>query len=198
MRKLILSILVLMLSLTAMADEQSKAALQRVARYVEALGAYDAEFKVTAGEYKVSGEYSVAGDSYYIKLDAAEVYSDGKVRYEIDHNREEINVDNVDLTSRNVLDNPTRCFDFVDSGYESDVFSQSDGEITIHLRSTDPAIEGDIYLTSDTTSGCPHRLEYKLYDDIIVVDVTSLEKRKEKIAIFDRAKFKDYEMIDFR
>ncbi len=198
MRKLILSILVLMASLTAMADEQSKAALQRVARYVESLGAYDAEFKVTAGEYKASGEYSVAGDSYYIKLDAAEVYSDGKVRYEIDHSREEINVDNVDLTNRNVLDNPTRCFDFVDSGYESDVFSQSDGEITIHLRSTDPAIEGDIYLTSDTASGCPHRLEYKLYDDVIEVDVTSLKRRKEKIMDFDRAKFKDYEMIDFR
>ena len=140
----------------------------------------------------------MSGDNYSITLDAAEVYSDGKVRYEVDHNREEVNVDNVDLTSRNVLDNPTRCFDFVDSGYESDIFAEKDSQITIHLRSTDAAIEGDIYLTIDTTSACPQRLEYKLYDDIIVVDVISLEKRKTKINSFDKSKYKDYEIIDFR
>ncbi len=198
MRKLILSTLVLMLSLSAMADEQSKAALQRVARYVEALGAYDAAFKVSAGEFQASGEYAVAGDSYYIKLDAAEVYSDGKVRYEIDHNRGEINVDNVDLASRNVLDNPTRCFDFVDSGYESNIHAQSGGQQTIHLRSTDATIEGDIYLTVDVATGRPRKLEYRLYDDVIVVDVLSLAKRTQSIGRFEKSKYKDYEMIDFR
>ena len=59
MRKLILLTLVLMVSLSAVADEQSAAALQRVARYVEALGAYDAQFKVSAGEYQAAGSYAV-------------------------------------------------------------------------------------------------------------------------------------------
>ena len=198
MRRVILSALALFVCVSAVADEQSKAALQRVAHYVEALGAYDAKFKVEAGDYKAEGSYAVSGDNYYITLDEAEVYSDGKVRYEVDHNREEVNVDNVDLTSRNVLDNPTRCFDFVDSGYESDVFEQNGSQQTIHLRSTDAAIEGDIYLTIDAASACPQRLEYKLYDDIIVVDVISLEKRKTKINSFDKSKYKDYEIIDFR
>lgn len=198
MRRVIFPVLALFVCVSAVADEQSKAALQRVARYVEALGAYDAKFKVEAGDYKTEGSYAVSGDNYYITLDEAEVYSDGKVRYEVDHNREEVNVDNVDLTSRNVLDNPTRCFDFVDSGYESDIFAEKDSQITIHLRSTDAAIEGDIYLTIDTTSACPQKLEYKLYDDIIVVDVISLEKRKTKINSFDKSKYKDYEIIDFR
>ena len=198
MRRVIFSVLALFVCVSAVADEQSKAALQRVARYVEALGAYDAKFKVEAGDYKTEGSYAVSGDNYYITLDEAEVYSDGKVRYEVDHNREEVNVDNVDLTSRNVLDNPTRCFDFVDSGYESDMFEQNGSQQTIHLRSTDAAIEGDIYLTIDTKSACPQRLEYKLYDDIIVVDVISLEKRKTKINSFDKSKYKDYEIIDFR
>ena len=198
MRRVILSALALFVCVSAVADEQSKTALQRVARYVEALGAYDAKFKVEAGDYTTEGSYAVSGDNYYITLDEAEVYSDGKVRYEVDHNREEINVDNVDLTSRNVLDNPTRCFDFVDSGYESDMFEQNGSQQTIHLRSTDAAIEGDIYLTIDAASARPQRLEYKLYDDIIVVDVISLEKRKTKINSFDKSKYKDYEIIDFR
>lgn len=198
MCRVIFSALALLICVSAAADEQSKTALQRVAHYVEALGAYDAKFKVAAGDYTTEGSYAVSGDNYYITLDAAEVYSDGKVRYEVDHNREEVNVDNVDLTSRNVLDNPTRCFDFVDSGYESDMFEQNGSQQTIHLRSTDAAIEGDIYLTIDAASACPQRLEYKLYDDIIVVDVISLEKRKTKINSFDKSKYKDYEIIDFR
>ena len=198
MRRLILSALASLVCVSAVADEQSKVALQRVARYVEALGAYDAKFKVEAGEYEAEGSYAVSGDNYYIALDAAEVYSDGKVRYEVDHNREEVNIDNVDLTSRNVLDNPTRCFDFVDSGYESDMFEQNGSQQTIHLRSTDATIEGDIYLTIDAASARPQKLEYKLYDDIIVVDVLSLEKRKTKIKSFDKSQYKDYEIIDFR
>ena len=198
MRRVIFSALALLVCVSAVADEQSKTALQRVAHYVEALGAYDAKFKVAAGDYTTEGSYAVSGDNYYITLDEAEVYSDGKVRYEVDHNREEVNVDNVDLTSRNVLDNPTRCFDFVDSGYESDMFEQNGSQLTIHLRSTDAAIEGDIYLTIDAASARPQRLEYKLYDDIIVVDVISLEKRKTKINSFDKSKYKDYEIIDFR
>lgn len=198
MRKLILSALVLFISVSAVADEQSKSALQRVASYVKALGAYDAEFKVVAGDYRTQGSYAVEGDSYYIELDAAEVYSDGKVRYEVDHNREEINVDNVDLASRNVLDNPTRCFDFVDSGYESDIYAASGAQLIVHLRSTDPAIEGDIYLTIDLSSARPQRLEYKLYDDVITVDITSLSKRKAKVDGFDKSDYKDYEIIDFR
>lgn len=198
MRRVILSALALLICVSAVADEQSKTVLQRVAHYVEALGAYDAKFKVAAGDYTTEGSYAVSGDNYYITLDEAEVYSDGKVRYEVDHNREEVNVDNVDLTSRNVLDNPTRCFDFVDSGYESDMFEQNGSQQTIHLRSTDAVIEGDIYLTIDAASARPQRLEYKLYDDIIVVDVISLEKRKTKINSFDKSKYKDYEIIDFR
>ena len=198
MRRVILSALALLICVSAVADEQSKTALQRVAHYVEALGAYDAKFKVEAGDYTTEGSYAVSGDNYYITLDEAEVYSDGKVRYEVDHNREEVNVDKVDLTSRNVLDNPTRCFDFVDSGYESDMFEQNGSQQTIHLRSTDAAIEGDIYLTIDAASARPQKLEYKLYDDIIVVDVISLEKRKTKINSFDKSKYKDYEIIDFR
>ena len=198
MLRVIFSALALLICVSAAADEQPKTALQRVAHYVEALGAYDAKFKVAAGDYTTEGSYAVSGDNYYITLDEAEVYSDGKVRYEVDHNREEVNVDNVDLTSRNVLDNPTRCFDFVDSGYESDMFEQNGSQQTIHLRSTDAAIEGDIYLTIDAASARPQKLEYKLYDDIIVVDVISLEKRKTKINSFDKSKYKDYEIIDFR
>jgi hypothetical protein len=188
----------LFLSGVAMAQGGASQTLQQVAKYVKSLGRYEVSFTLLAGEYSAKGYFRVDGDSYYMTVGTSEVYCDGKVRYEVDNNREEVNVDNVDLTSRNVLDNPTRCFDFVDSGYESKMYAQDGAETTIHLRSTDPAIEGDIFLTVDATTAKPKRLEYKLYDDVIVVDVLSLKKRAERVKSFNKSSYKDYEMIDFR
>ena len=99
-------------------DEQVGQLLERVAQYVKRLGAYSADFKVVAGDYTTRGRYDVSGDRYYIVLDNAEVYSDGHVRYEVNGERKEINVDVVDISSHNILDNPTRCFDFVGSDYQ--------------------------------------------------------------------------------
>jgi hypothetical protein len=50
----------------------------------------------------------------------------------------------------------------------------------------------------DAATAKPKRLEYKLYDDVIVVDVLSLKKRAERVKSFNKSAYKDYEMIDFR
>ncbi len=172
--------------------------LQRVADYIRSLGAYDAEFRVRSGDYSTTGQYSVAGDAYHIKVDRAEVYSDGSVRYEVDLERKEINVDNMDLASRNIMDNPTRCFDFVGDDYSSEVIHSENGRSTLHLKATDPAIEGDIYLEVQEHSGRPMKIVYTLYEDRVEVDVTSLESRRGKVESFSQTKFAGYDVVDFR
>ncbi len=180
------------------ADERSHGVLRSVAEYVRALGAYDAEFDVAAGEYRAKGRYGVAGDAYHIKLDQAEVYSDGKVRYEVDHERKEVNIDVMDLQNRNILDNPTRCFDFVGADYSAMVYTEAGGEITLLLRANDTSIEGDIYLTVAKNTGRPRKIVYVLYDDRIEVNITSLERRKDAVTMYDASRYKDYEIVDFR
>lgn len=180
------------------ADDGARAVLQRVAEYVKKLGGYDAEFMVKAGDYSTTGRYGVDGDAYHIKVDQAEVYSDGRVRYEVDHERKEINVDNMDLSSRNIMDNPTRCFDFVGDDYTAEQITLENGRSTLHLRATDPAIEGDIYLTVMERTGRPIRILYVLYDDRIEVDITSLESRRSRVKSFSRGEYGDYELVDFR
>lgn len=185
-------------AVTEAADDGARAVLQRVAEYVKKLGGYDAEFMVKAGDYSTTGRYGVDGDAYHIKVDQAEVYSDGRVRYEVDHECKEINVDNMDLSSRNIMDNPTRCFDFVGDDYTAEQVTLENGRSTLHLRATDPAIEGDIYLTVMERTGRPIRILYVLYDDRIEVDITSLESRRSRVKSFSRGEYGDYELVDFR
>ena len=179
-------------------DEQVGQLLERVAQYVKRLGAYSADFKVVAGDYTTRGRYDVSGDRYYIVLDNAEVYSDGHVRYEVNGERKEINVDVVDISSHNILDNPTRCFDFVGSDYVADIQRRETGRVTIHLRSADSSVGGDIYLTIDSSSARPIRLEYHLYDDVIEVDIISLSALKGGVKTFSEKAYSGYDMIDFR
>lgn len=179
-------------------DEQVGQLLERVAQYVKRLGAYSADFKVVAGDYTTRGRYDVSGDRYYIVLDNAEVYSDGHVRYEVNGERKEINVDVVDISSHNILDNPTRCFDFVGSDYVADIQRREAGRVTIHLRSVDSSVGGDIYLTIDSSSARPIRLEYHLYDDVIEVDILSLSALKGGVKTFSERAYSGYDMIDFR
>ena len=147
--------------------------LRRVAEYVKAQGSYDAEVDVTAGDYKASGKYSVAGDSYYIKVGEAEVYADGKTRYEVDHSRKEVSIDVVDLESQNILDNPTRCFDFVGEEYTAELTKESGGEAVISLVARDEDVEGEILLTVESATGKPLSIAYILYDDRIDVATVS-------------------------
>lgn len=180
------------------ADDDAQAILRRTADYVKRLGDYGVSFVLTSGDYASSGRYAVSGDVYYIAVDNAEVYSDGKTRYEVNHARKEVSVDDMDTASRNILDNPTRCFDFVGTDYRSEVASRDGDEVTLHLRAVDPEIEGDIYLTVSESTGRPSSVAYWLYDDRVTVRITDIYGSAEAVRRFDRSTCRDYEMIDFR
>jgi outer membrane lipoprotein-sorting protein len=197
MRRFFTLLLALAFALSARAEGEEQL-LRRVAEYVKALGSYDAAVDVSAGDYKASGSYSVAGDRYYIKVGEAEVYADGKTRYEVDHSRKEVSVDVVDLESQNILDNPTRCFDFVGKEYAAELVKESDGVATIRLVARDEAMEGEILLGVESVTGKPLSIAYILYDDRVDVKIKSLTPRKTKLPTFSKGDYKGYDMVDFR
>lgn len=203
MRKIISLSLLLVLGLTAVAqaaaDADTKDVLARLKQYIAKMGRYEAAFALQAGDYKAEGRYLVDGDTYHIVVgDIAEVYCDGKVRYEVDNEREEVNIDVVDASSRNILDNPTRCFDFVGSDYRATVVAQDEKQITLKLVSTDEKVEGEILLTVDAATYTPKEIEYHLYDERFNVKILSLAKTKSSPSKFDRSRYRNHEIIDFR
>lgn len=201
MRKIISLSLLLVLGLTAVAQtaNDAKNVLTGLKQYIAKLGRYEAAFALQAGDYKDEGRYLVDGDTYHIVVgNIAEVYCDGKVRYEVDNEREEVNIDVVDASSRNILDNPTRCFDFVGSDYRATVVAQDEKQITLKLVSTDEKVEGEILLTVDAATYTPKEIEYHLYDERFNVKILSLAKTKSSPAKFDRSRYRNHEIIDFR
>ena len=82
--------------------------------------------------------------------------------------------------------------------YDAEVSSEEGDEATLRLRSRDESVEGEIYLTVETSTGRPRHIAYVLYDDRIDVAVTHLAPASEAVKRYDRKAYSDYETIDFR
>ncbi len=198
MRRLLILIFALLGSWSAAADENVWHILQRVSRFMNAENGYEVKFSIDAEGFASKGRYCVKDDAYYIEVADAEVYSDGKVRYEVDNARREVNIDNMDGNSRNILDNPTRCFDFVEEDYEAAIVEQDEDDAVVRLKAKEESVEGEIILTIERNSACPKSVEYRIYDDRIYVTVESVNHAAGDVKSFVRSAYKDYEMIDFR
>ena len=198
MRKMLILFSALMVGFFALADEGALTAMQRVARYVESLGRYRVDFALKSGDFSAKGYYCVDGDAYYMNLGSAEIYSDGKTRYEVDHDRKEVNIDVVDLSSHNILDNPTRCFDFVSSDYNVESRAVATERVEFSLTPRKRETEGIIRVFANVKTGAPLALQYELYDEVGMVDILSIDKNKEPVISYRASNFRGYEIIDFR
>ena len=80
--------------------------LRGVSDGFRAMKSYAVRFEVATADYRSSGSYVVEGEAYSLELGDAEVFCDGKVRYEVDNGRREVTILDVDRRSRNILNNP--------------------------------------------------------------------------------------------
>lgn len=173
---------------------------------IAALGDYRVEFSVDADGYVMAGNYIVSGRKFRISTPEFEVVGDGTARYEVNHELREVIIDVMDTTDINVLVNPTRAFEFAESGFTA-VYAggvSGSGDIALELTSVDEEsaiVKIKLFVKRDT--GLPSRLEYSLegLDEKISVSVTSF-RRDDNIKPadfrFDKSKYKGYEIVDFR
>ena len=142
----------------ASAADRAGEILGRVADGFRAMKRYTVRFEVVADDYRTAGGYAVSDGNYRLFLgDDAEVFSDGKVRYEVDHRRGEVTIADVNRSSRNILENPVRAFDFLDSEYAFTLEWERDGKASVRLTPTGEsnAAAGVITLVVDTASMRP-------------------------------------------
>lgn len=201
----ILLLFVAVPSLHAQADAGS--VLQAMAAAVKGLGNYTVSFRVTAEGNSAAGEYTVSGSRYYMSMGDIEIYSDGRVRYEVDHFDEEVLIDRVDPNDRNILSNPTRAFDFAEDSFISTykgVMNESGRQydvVELKPRDSDASVR-NIELTVDKTTRLPHSISY-LADGIsgfIIVEVLRIGAAPnvpESLFSPDMSNFGDYEIIPF-
>lgn len=133
-------------------------------------------FEVATADYRSSGSYVVEGEAYSLELGDAEVFCDGKVRYEVDNGRREVTILDVDRRSRNILNNPVRAFDFIGSDYSCELLWERDGQAAVRLTpmAGSDSSAGEITLVVDTSRMRPVSLSYDYDGERVDVAIRSV------------------------
>ena len=187
-------------ALAPSADGRAAEILEKLAAGFRALGAYGVAFEVSSDEYTTRGRYAVEGENYYIAVGEAEVYCDGKIRYEIDNRRREVTIDDVDTSSRNLLSNPAHAFDFIGTQYAPSLVSDAEGRAVVRLTPTsaDASHAGEILVTVDTAAMRPESLRYDYDGEQVGIAVLGVAPLDTPLKAFSKGDYKGYEFIDFR
>ena len=195
--------MLLMLSLPAMAQTTAREWLDRLdaslgARYAMQLYVALGEVRNVADQY--SGYFIVDGDAYYMNLGVMEVYSDGKLRYEVNNERKEVTEDRVNLEAVDLLSNPTRAFDFVDEEYDVRVVSVAGDVATLELKpkSADLGITAILLtLQREGRSVIPTLIRYDYEGDEIRIELTMVDATSAPMPRWDAKSYRAYDIVSF-
>ena len=146
------------------------------------------------------GSIKVDGDAYYLMLGNMEVYSDGKLRYEINNERKEVTEDRVNLDSHDLLTNPTRAFTFLDSEFQMAMRAASDA----NTRYIDLTPREDIGITTITltlkrsgSSVVPQTISYFYDGDVVTISMQPLAATSWTLPRWNKASYAAYDIVSF-
>ena len=198
--KKLFTLLVLTLALVATVSAQSAEAW--LTELNKSLGGrYAMNVAVTIGdELPINGFFMVDGDGYYITLGVMEVYSDGKLRYEINNERKEVVEDVVDLESCDLLSNPTRAFKFVPNEFKSEVASATNDAVVLRLMPKSEAMGIDSITLTLERSGSevsPKTICYDYGGDVVTISLSENTTTDLKLRKWDKAAYRAYDIVSF-
>lgn len=161
---------------------------------------YALDFSVAVDGEQLSGYYMVDGDGYYMSLGVMEVYSDGKLRYEINNERREVTEDRVNLKAQDLLTNPTRAFYFVESEYEVSIVSESASDVVLSLVPRGSELDfSHIALTLGRSNArvLPRKIVYSYEGDTMTIVLLERATAGAKLPRWDKTKYGDYDIVSF-
>lgn len=183
---------------TSANSAQAAAWLRKLTGYLRSLGSYTVRFTIESNENSIDGSYTVAGDNYYLQLADAEVYGVLGTRYEVDNRRREVAIDRTNLDSHNILDNPTRAFDFVDSEFTPQQAREEENQVIVTLLPQASQSISAITLTLDAPTGAPKLIEYDFDGERIRIAILHVGHTSAPPKSYNAASYDGYEIIDFR
>jgi hypothetical protein len=161
---------------------------------------YALYMKVKAYGEEMNGYFMVDGDSYYITLGVMEVYSDGKLRHEINNERKEVTIDNVDLSSVDLLTNPTHAFDFVGEEFAISVVESSAEGCVLSLVPRDDAMgvtEIRLALRRDASRVLPVSISYDYDGEIVDMELCIVDVSDANLPRWSKDGYRAYDIVSF-
>ncbi|MDR0954029.1 MAG: outer membrane lipoprotein carrier protein LolA [Rikenellaceae bacterium] len=210
MKKIILTLLLLLPALLLRADERGEAVLRKMAAAFQSYTSYRVDFTATmGGEFAgLPGELIVSGSNYYLDVYDSEIFFDGTTGYTYSESNNEVILETPDPDDYRLFANPTRIFQL----YEQDYSATFRGRAPLNEKTVDevgltPRASrsglGNLTLYTDPTSGMPVRMVYRLeeYGADLVLDIQQITPNitlDAKTFSFDPEQYPDVEVIDFR
>lgn len=194
--------LCMLLCATSLSAQSAHAYLDELETSLGGRYAFTIAVQVGDAEDMLYGRVMVDGDSYYMSLEGMEVYSDGKLRYEINNERREVTEDRVDLSSHDLLTNPTRAFQFAPEEFDMSLrFSQNDEVAVVELRPRDEALgitSIALAMVSDDSDRLrPRQLLYNYDGESVVISFEEYAFAEWSLPRWDEDDYKTYDIVSF-
>ena len=160
---------------------------------------YALYMKVTAYGEKMNGYFMVDKDSYYIQLGAMEVYSDGKLRYEINNSRKEVTEDRVNLESRDLLTNPTRAFAFVEEEFTATISEKIQNGVILKLVPKQSADITAVYVSVVWKDNhiVPMAIKYDYDGEEVAIALVMADINSAVMPRWNKNNYKTYDRVSF-
>lgn len=160
---------------------------------------YALYMKVTAYGEQMNGYFMVEKDSYYIQLGAMEVYSDGKLRYEVNNTRKEVTEDRVNLDSRDLLTNPTRAFAFVESEFTATVSEKIHNGVILKLVPKQSADITAVYVSVVWRDNriVPMAIKYDYDGQEVMIALVMADVNSAVMPRWNKSAYKSYDIVSF-
>lgn len=199
---IILTVVGLVLSVSALSAQTAEAWIEALDKSLGERYAMTAEVQVDidGAQDSLDALFMVEGDSYYLTLGVMEVYSDGKLRYEVNNERKEATIDQVDLASHDILSNPTRAFRFAAEDFYSSVVAERGAEVVLSLVPREDIGITDIELTLRRQSDggvAPVAVKYNYDGDIVRVMLCLKADGEAPLPRWDKTKYRAYDIVSF-
>ena len=155
--------------------------------------------KVDAYGEQMNGYFIVDKDSYYIQLGAMEVYSDGKLRYEVNNQRKEVTEDRVNLDSRDLLTNPTRAFAFVEEEFKATISESIHNGVILKLIPKQDADITAVYVSVVWRDNriIPLAIKYDYDGEEVAIALVMADVDSAVMPRWNKSNYKTYDMVSF-
>ena len=201
MRKIIFAFVAMCMATTLSAQTAAEGWVKQLESTLGSRYAYAINIVEDEMYEPLAGCVMVDGDSYYMSLETMEVYSNGKLRYEVNNERKEVTEDRVDLTSHDLLTNPTRAFAFAPEEFNMTLqFSQNDelAEVVLTPRDANYGITAiTLVLMRDGDGVYPLQIAYD-YDGVsLVISLDEYANSEWVMPEWNEADYKAYDIVSF-
>jgi len=213
MKKIILVLISALLFMFASAQDKAKTILDSFNKSMKSHPSIDIRFTFTTDDAKSNtnevknGRVLSKGNAFKLTMDDVEVFSDGKTKWTVLHDVGEINIQDVDTDSNDILDNPINFFtvnskDFSYS-YKGSVIVGGKTMEKIEFQPKDKkAAYSAVELQLEKATLHPYQVSYIGREghsySVRVKSFVSGTSIDSMLLIFNQSSYSDYEVIDLR